>query len=123
MSTKEEIQAQALKSFRTVEVEIGAAKVKLRELSKDERQQLEESIWKFKDGKFETEKDPDSGLQHKIARDDVDWLYAERWIAATITPAFTVEEILLWPVSLRTRVLAEAEQVNNIRTSAEIAKN
>lgn len=123
MSTKDEIAAAAKTAFRTVEVEIGTAKATLRELSPDAARALEQSLWQYKDGKPLTRKDEKDGEDYKIPVDEPEWKFAERWIAATITPAFTVEEISQWPASLRKRLLKEAQAVNGIEPAETIAKN
>lgn len=115
-STKEQISAQAMGSFKTVEVDIGSAKAVLRELPQAERRALDESSYQMKDGEFVEDKD---GFLVPINPK----FFYERWIAATITPAFTVEEIAPWPVSLKKRLCDAAKLVNNIEPAATVAKN
>lgn len=123
MSTKEEIMAAAMTAHRTVEVEIGTAKATLREMSHDEARKLEESLWQYKDGKPLIKKGAD-GEEYGIPTvDGPEWRFAERWIAATISPAFTVDEIAQWPASLKRRLLEEAKKVNGIEPAETIAKN
>lgn len=121
MSTKDEIQAAAMKSHRTVEVEIGTAKATLRELSRDERRALDQSNYQHKDGEFLTKEE--NGESYLVPVEEKESRHAERWIAATISPAFTVEEIAPWPASLKARLLEEARRVNGIEPAEKIAKN
>lgn len=116
-STKEQVQKAAMGSFRTKEVPIGNTKVILRELGKSERDALDKSNYKVK---------PEGGF----AEDEKGFLipinpehYMERWIAATIDPSFTVEEISEWPVSLKRTLCDEAKKVNNIESADTVAKN
>lgn len=117
-STKEEIQKAALSAFKTVEVSVGPAKATLRELTRTERDALDRTNYE--------RKPDDSGF----AEDGKGFLvpinaegYLERWIAATITPAFTVEEIADWPVSLKRMLCDQAKRVNNIEPAEATAKN
>jgi hypothetical protein len=117
-NTKDEIRKAAMGAFKTVEVSIGAAKATLRELSRSERDALDRQNYKAKDD--------GSGL----AEDDKGFLipinpegYLDRWIAATIDPPFTVEEISEWPVSLKRELCEQAKRVNGIETADVVAKN
>ena len=98
MSTKAEITAAARKRFKTEDVDLGAGvKLTLRELSRSERKALDERLWKKNaDG---TPLKDDEGFNTLV--DGVH--YVEEWISAAVTPALTVEDLLLddWPASLK----------------------
>ena len=116
-STKAQIQKEAKTSFRTVEVLIGNAKATLRELGHADREALDKSNYEMNaEGGFVVDKD-DFLVPINVEQ------YMERWIAATIEPSFTVEEIADWPVSLKRHLCDEAKVVNNIASAATIAKN
>jgi hypothetical protein len=115
-STKEEIQKAALSSFGTVEVKIGAATAVLRELSDAERKALDAKNYQMKDGELVVD---EKGFLTTIDPK----FYLERWIEATITPAFSVAEIALWPLSLKKHICEEAKKINGIKSDAETAKN
>lgn len=123
VSTKDQIQAQAMSSFQSVEVTIGSSKAVLRELSHAERQALDASNFQTKDGELVTRVDPKDGETYLIPVEEKRPLHMERWIAATINPTFTVEEIAAWPVSLKKRISDEAKRINNIEVAATTAKN
>ena len=124
-SSKEQIHAEALNSFRTVEAAVGAAKIVLRELSVAERRQLDACMFEMKDGEFVTEERVDKdGKPYKgnVIRKDFSH-YDEHWIAATATPAFTVEELIPWPNSLKASLGEAARKVNGIEPAETTAKN
>ena len=125
MSSKEQIHAAAMTSFRTVEVPVGAAKIVLRELSVAERRQLDACMFEMKDGEFVTEERVDKdGKPYKgnVIRKDFSH-YDEHWIAATAIPAFTVEELIPWPNSLKAALADEARKINGIEPAEQTAKN
>jgi hypothetical protein len=117
-STKEQIQKAAMSAFKTLEVLIGTEKATLRELTRGERDALDRSNYERKpdDSGFAADAD---GFMVPINPEQ----YLERWIAATITPAFTVDEIAEWPVSLKRTVCDQAKRVNNVEPAAAVAKN
>jgi hypothetical protein len=115
--TKEQVYTDAMASFQSVEVTIGKTTATLRELSDDARRALDDANYERNtDGKF---REDDKGFL--IAKDPEQYL--SRWIAATITPAFTVDEISKWPQSLRKRLCEAAKKINGIEPAAETAKN
>ena len=122
MSTKEEVLAAAAKKFKTVDAEIGTGvKVTLRELSRSERDALDKRLWEHApDGKL-AEKDVD-GVKMLIPKKDVH--YSEEWLAATMIPAMTVDELLAdeWPGSLKDMLRIKAQNVNGL-TIQEAAGN
>ena len=116
-SKKEEILAEAMGSFQTVEVAVKTKVIMLRELSKDERRKLDESLFEMKDGEFVKDKDGYLGVRKEVKN------IHDYWIAATATPAFTVEELEAWPPSLRKRLFDEARKINGFELPAVTAKN
>ena len=111
MATKEEIAAAAKAKFLTVDVEIAPGlTVTLRELTTVEKRVLDLRLWQAgPDGELlvkpENGKDmlvPVVGVHHR-----------EEWLAATMTPAFTVEELLAgWPEPLKLDLYRQAAKIN-----------
>lgn len=118
MDTKEKIQAEALLALEKIEVDIGKAKAEMRELTEDEMNALEKTIYKQKEDGSGPEVDADG----KLTITDLD-LYFNLWIATTLMPKFTVEEVSKWPRSLRKKLLEKAKKVNGIEPIETIAKN
>jgi hypothetical protein len=112
MATKEEIMAAAKTRFATKEVEIAAGvKVVLRELSVIEEEALDRRLWQ-RDKDDQPLISTEAGKRLKVAV--VGSHYVEEWLAATMTPAFTVTELLdsAWPNSLKASLVAEAQKLN-----------
>jgi hypothetical protein len=110
MNTKAEIKAAAAKRFKTKEIVIdGAVKVTLREMSTADRNALNARLFVC---------DESGNPQDK----DGSWTYrggiyiTEEWLAATMTPAHTVEDLLdpSWPESLKLELRREAMALNGI---------
>jgi hypothetical protein len=116
-STKEQINQVVMAMFHTVEVSIGTEKATLRELSRAERDALDKTNYKRNaNGAFE---DDAKGFLVPINPSQ----HAERWIAACITPAHTVEEIAKWPPPIVEELCEKAKKINNIETAEKTAKN
>ena len=116
-SKKEEILAEAMGSFQSVEVPIGKSKVVLREMSVAERRSLNETLFEVKDGELVVD-----GEGYYILRKGIGNIH-DYWIAATATPAFTVEELEKLPLSLRKKLFDEARKVNGFESAEKTAKN
>ncbi len=117
-SSKEEVLAQAKTSFKTLEVGVGTAKVEFRELSHAERKALDESNYQVKDG--ELVQDAEGYLVPVVEKHP---RYMERWIAATISPTLTVDEVYPLPLSLKREWSLAAKKINGIEPASETAKN
>ena len=118
MDTKEMIDAAARAMFKTVEVDIGKTKARLRELSKTEMDALDKINFKQKpDGSG-----PVEDANGKLTIIDV-MKYYDNWIAATIEPKFTAEEVKDWPFSLKKELLEKAKKINGIEPADTTAKN
>ena len=118
MSTKEEINKAAAAAFRRKEVKIApGVTVTVRELSRAENRALQSRLWvcgpngrpEAKDGRLT----PAPGVD-----------YEEEWLAATLEPAYTVQELRAsgWSSLLWARLMAAVESVNDV-TVEEAAKN
>lgn len=117
-SKKEEILTEAMASFQSVEVAIGPkTKIVLRELSVSERKTLNETLFEVKDGELVVDAEG-----YYTLRKGIDNTH-DVWIAATATPAFTVEELKDLPLSLRKRLFEEARKVNGFEPAEKTAKN
>lgn len=119
MSTKEQIAAALKKSFRRKEVKIAdsGVTVSVRELSRDEREALDKRLFKVDSaGKFIEENG------YLVAADGS--RLVEEWLAATLDPSFTVEELLSndWPASVKAMLYREARAVNTVSLE-DAAKN
>ena len=112
-STKDQIVAAARLRFATKAVPIDAAgsvTVTVRELPRPERDALDDRVLdKAADGT-------------RLIKPNVH--FVEEWLAITMTPAFTVGELLTadWPYSLKEKLFEEARAINGF-TVAEAAKN
>jgi hypothetical protein len=117
-NTKEQIQAAAKKKFKTENVDLGdGIKITLRELTRKDRDALDTRIFKRKaDGSLEVAE----GCYVPVPGSH----FNEEWIAATATPALTVEDLLAddWPDSLKAELRLTAQKINGV-TVAEAAKN
>lgn len=125
-STKEQIQKAAMQSFRNEEVSIGSAKATIRELSAAERKELNARLYVTDSGSGEpalhnADGQLDPNGDQWMPRDGVK--YFEEWIAATIEPAFTVDEIVEWPDSLKRSLCGQARRINGIEPAESVAKN
>jgi hypothetical protein len=115
---KEDIQAEAMNCFKTIEHVIGKTNVKLRELSKTEMDALDKINFEQKpDGSGPVE-DKDG----KLTIIDV-MKYYDNWIAATMEPKFTADEVKDWPFSLKKELLEKAKIINGIEPADTTAKN
>ena len=118
MDTKEMIDAAAKSMFKTVEVDIGGKKARLRELSKTQMDELDKINFEQKpDGSGPVEDE-----NGKLTIIDVSKYY-DNWIAATIEPRFTADEVKDWPFSLKKDLLEKAKKVNGIEPAETTAKN
>jgi len=124
-STKEQIQKAAMGAFRKEKVVIGDAEAMLRELSVAEANELRKVMYETddagvpicfdKDGK----RDANGSMWHFRPGMSEDVC----WIAATIEPHFTIDEIKEWPKSLRARIFAQVRNINGIEPDETVAKN
>jgi len=118
-NTKDQIQAAARKKFKSENVDLGdGVKITLRELTRKDREALNGRLWKRKpDGELEQD---DKGFLVPVPGAH----FNEEWIAATATPALTVEDLLVddWPDSLKVELRLAAQKINGV-TLAEAAKN
>jgi hypothetical protein len=121
MSTKEQITTAARGRFLTQEVFLDDAKsvsVTVRELSRPERDALNARLFVTDDsGKpitFNAEGQPDPNGDEWKFREGV--VLVDEWLAAAMTPQFTVEELhgLDWPDSLKRMIYQEAMKVNGV---------
>jgi hypothetical protein len=123
MATKAEILAAAKNRFKSETVELGkGVSVTLRELTPTQRDDLNKRLYKHTDdGKPEVVKN-DAGKECWVPVAGSN--YSEEWLAATMHPAFTVEELLAddWPTSLKDMLCDKARALNGI-TLADAAKN
>jgi hypothetical protein len=123
MSTKEEIRKAAGLKFQTKEVPIdGAVAVTVREMSRMERDVLNAKLFVTDQaGKPLTGKVRDDGEFIPNPKGE-EWQYregallVEEWLAATMVPAFTVEELQGpdWPTSLKRKLYTEALAINGV---------
>ena len=116
-SKKEEILAEAMASFQSVEVPVGKSRIVLRELSVAERKALNETLFEVKDGELVVDAEGYYVLRKGVAN------IHDIWIAATATPTFTVEELAGLPLSLRRRLFDEARKINGFEPAEKTAKN
>jgi len=124
MSTKEQIKAAAAKRFRTKEIDLGdGVKVQVREISTTERKALDARIDTDRAKYFKTGDDGKLLVENGsyIFRDGVtagsfEVHRTEYWLAVTLVPDHTVEELLDpgWPESLKADLLKEAMKINGI---------
>jgi hypothetical protein len=108
MATKEEIAAAARGMFRVKEIEIRPGTfVGLRELTTPERNALDRKLWQVDEaGELKMRKEGDDDFLVSVPHN-------EEWLAATMTPAFTVDELLAgWPAPLKAELAAEAKKLN-----------
>ncbi len=108
MSTKEEIAAAAAKRFKTKDVDLGGGvKVVVRELSKSEYQALRRRLFICDAAGNPVEKNDECEYRPEVH-------VAEEWLAATMIPAHTVDELLSdsWPDSLKSELYREALKLN-----------
>ena len=110
MSSKEEIKEAARKWFKTKEIDLGdGVKITLREISIPEYNALRKRIFKSDD-------------KGELMVEDGSYLYlenahvAEEWLAATMLPEHTVDDLLnpAWPESLKLELRREAMILNGI---------
>jgi hypothetical protein len=121
-NTKEQVLAAARLKFATKDHFVDDSKkvsVTLRELSRHEREELNAKV-------FITDKATGKPLSfNKAGNPDPtgdEWQYregvklVEEWLAATMTPAFTVEELQGpdWPESLKRALYKDAMAINGI---------
>ena len=110
MATKEEIAAAARTKFLTAESK-ALPGVVLRELPGPEKKALEKRLWQVDEkGDFKVEKQGDKELLISVAGVH----HVEEWLEATMTPTFTVAELLGpdWPESLKSDLCREAKALN-----------
>jgi hypothetical protein len=89
----------------------------LRELSSPEREALDARLFKKgADGEF-LKNDKGNLVLNKPGH------FSAEWIAATITPEHTAEEVVGWYESTKDALLAKAQEVNGILPAEETAKN
>ena len=123
MSTKQEIAAAASKRFKKEEVDLGGGvKLTLRELTPDEKKELDNRLWKKgAAGKPIVEKGKD-GDDYKILNDGVN--FTEEWIAAGNTAGLTVQDLLTndWPDSLKVELRKKVQNLCGFKIE-EAAKN
>jgi hypothetical protein len=111
-TTKQQAAEAARKRFKTKDVDLGGGvTVTLRELSGPDKTALDHRLWQVgTDGELAVEvkggKDllvPVKGAHH-----------AEEWLAATMTPAFAVDELLGpdWPDSVKAELVRAAKELN-----------
>jgi len=108
MSTKDEIQAAVKARFRTATMEIApGVEVTFRELSEAEGIALDKAC-------FTTGPDGKRTI-------NPDGLFMPRWLAATIAPAFTVEELGTWPAQLIGQAWTKCQEVNGSPSDDKVA--
>lgn len=122
MNSKEQILAAARQCFAKKEVFLDEAKtvsVSVRELSRPEREALNARLFLTDEatGKpltFNAEGKPDPKGEDWHFREGAPLI--EEWLAATMSPAFTVEELTGpdWPASLKRSLYNEAQAVNGV---------
>jgi hypothetical protein len=133
VSTKEQIKARLASNFARTEVDLGeGVKVAVRELSKPSMKAVDDAIdarrrQLFKvgaDGKLIVE-----GGKY-IYRDDVDPADSdlhtvEIFLAASMEPQYTVEELLApdWPDSLKARLFKEAQAINGMTIQGAVGNS
>jgi hypothetical protein len=120
MNTKEEIKAAARKRFATKEVEIAdGVKVTLKEISMAARKALNGRLFVTDDA---------TGLPKD---ENGSWTYrdgihvTEEWLAATMDPAHTVDELLTddWPESLKMELRRQAMKLNGMNVEDAAGKS
>jgi hypothetical protein len=115
-STKEQIVAAASKAFRRKEVQIAeGVTISVREMSRDEREYLDRLLFLTgPDGKV-VETDGQAAFREGVH-------FREEWLAATLEPAFTVQELLgnEWPASVKAMLFREAQAVNGLTIEAAV---
>ena len=103
MSTKEEIDKAAKTRVRTKEVEITpGVKVTMHELTPAEFTAFEDALYEPAD---------DKGIRKQ--REGTH--YQAMWIAATMTPVFTAEEVKPWTLSVKKELAAVADELNGLK--------
>ncbi|MFA5706700.1 MAG: hypothetical protein WDA41_10135 [Candidatus Neomarinimicrobiota bacterium] len=110
MSTKEQVLSAARQKYRRQEVELAAGvTVVLRELAVSEKRALDQRLYEC-NAQGEPQDDPDG--QGFLLRKGIK--FTEEWLAATMEPAMTVEELVGddWPESLKAQLMREALKVN-----------
>jgi hypothetical protein len=125
-STKEQIAAAARGMCRRKDVTAGTVTFTVRELLPSERAALEARICVCgPDGKPELFPPADNPAGERV------WVHfkpgvseADEWLAATLEPAYAVEELAAadWPLSLKATLYREARAVNGY-TLEDAAKN
>ena len=120
MNTKEEIKAAASKRFATKEVEIAdGVKVAVREMSAMDRKALNARLFVTDDA---------TGLPKD---ENGSWTYrdgvhvTEEWLAATMVPPHTVEDLLdpAFPESLKLELRREAMKINGLNVEDAAGKS
>ena len=110
MATKEEIAAAARGKFLTAESK-ALPGVSFRELPGPESAALDVRLWQ-KDAEGNDVVEERGGKKFPVPVKGVH--HNEEWLAATMTPAFTVDELLGpdWPESLKLDLCREAKNLN-----------
>lgn len=118
MSTKEEVLAAARGMFHTIEKELvpGGAKITVRELSRAERDQLDERLFDHDEtgSRILVDEDDQPSAKGKYVKMKAGVRVMEEWLAVTMEPAMTVEELLTIPDSVKRPVFDEARKLNGL---------